>query len=53
MYKVDIAQIDKEWIKGRLQQCVCDSDGNVIAVCGENRALAIQIADALNASGAK
>lgn len=34
--RIDIAQIDKEWLKGLLQECIYDGD-RVVAIVGENR----------------
>ena len=43
-YERSICQISKEWLKGRLQECVTDADGNVVAVCGGDGEMAEHIA---------
>lgn len=46
-YTIDIVQIDKDFLKGRLQLAIL-KDGDVIAVCGDNDANAKHIINALN-----
>lgn len=49
MYKRDICQIDKAWLKGRLQECVADEDtGEVIAITSEDGDMADRIAGLMN-----
>lgn len=44
MYKRDVCQIDKEFLKGCLQECVVDKNGTVVAITGDNAPLAEFIA---------
>ena len=49
MYKRELCQIDKAWLKGRIQECVVDEDtGNVIAITGEDGDMADKLAMLLN-----
>lgn len=51
MYKRDIRQVKKAFFKGgMLSECVVDSEGNVIAIVGEDSVLADFIAGCLNCS---
>jgi len=47
-YTRDIVQVDKDWLKGRLQEGVVDSEGNVICVCSEDGEAAALIAKLLS-----
>lgn len=46
-YERSICQISKEWLKGRLQECVVDEDGNVVAICPDDGVMADYIARSL------
>ena len=49
MYKRDICQIDKEWLKGRLQECVINVEtGEVVAITSEDRGMSDKIVGLLN-----
>jgi len=53
LYKRDICQIDKEWLKGRLQECVINDDtGEVVAITAEDASMAEKIAALLNIDAA-
>ncbi len=50
MYSRNICQIDKLWLKGRLQECVINTETNdVVAVTSEDGDMAEKIAGFLNA----
>ena len=48
MYKRDLCQVGKEWLKGRITEGVVDADGNVVAVCAKNAEMADLIVALLN-----
>lgn len=48
-YEVDLCQIDKEWLEGRLQESVIDTEtGDIIGIFSGNRDNALEVAKALN-----
>ena len=49
MYVKSICQIDKAWLKGRLQTCVMNEEtGEVVAITAEDDDMALKIAGWLN-----
>lgn len=46
-FKRDLCQVDKAWLKGRMQECVTNARGEVVAVCGDDGDMAERIAVAL------
>jgi hypothetical protein len=46
-HHVDIVQVDKTWLKGRLQIAVLDESDNIVCICGEDDKMAQRIANLL------